>query len=158
MANACPEITDLDLAEAFSLAITMEDEGYKFYDGVLQKLENQRAKNELAYLRDEELKHKNLFTKLLKDSGNEFVKNEESDLHCWVNDQIITPMQEALEKMEPRSAQQALQMGVQLESMAIDMFERLKKIVKDKESAKAIKEVLKVEKKHKKLLTIIMAY
>ena len=90
MANTCPELSDLDLAEAYSLAITMEDEGFNFYNKIIEKTDNVRAKNELTYLRDEEKKHKEIFEKLLKDSGEDFVKNEESDLHCWVNAEIVS--------------------------------------------------------------------
>ena len=53
---------------------------------------------------------------------------------------------------------EALKVGVILENKSIDLFERLKGISKDKDSVKAIKDVLKEEKKHKKRLNIIMAY
>lgn len=158
MANTCPELSDVDLAEAYSLAITMEDEGYKFYDKIIAKMDNVRAKNELSYLRDEEKKHKEIFEKLLKDSGKEFVKNEESTLHCWVEAEIVGPMNEALEKHLPESSHEALKVGIILEDKSIDLFERLKQASKDKDSIKAIKDVLKEEKKHKKRLNIIMAY
>lgn len=158
MANTCPELSELDLAEAYSLAIEMEKDGYNFYDEVIKKIDNVRAKNELTYLRDEEKKHQEIFEKLLKDSGKEFVKNEESALHCWVQAEIVDPMKEALEKQLPHSAHSALKMGVIFEEKTIDMFERMKKSTKDKDALKAIKEVLKEEKKHKKRLTIIMAY
>ena len=158
MANTCPELSDLDLAEAYSLAITMEEEGYKFYDKIIEQTDNVRAKNELTYLRDEEQKHKEIFEKLLRDSGQDYVKNEESDLHCWVDAEIVVPMQEALEKHLPDSSHEALKVGVILENKSIDLFERLKGISKDKDSVKAIKDVLKEEKKHKKRLNIIMAY
>ena len=67
-------------------------------------------------------------------------------------------MQEALEKQLPESSHEALKVGVILEDKSIDLFERLKKIAKDKDSVKAVKDVLKEEKKHKKRLNIIMAY
>jgi rubrerythrin len=158
MANTCPELSDLDLAEAYSLAIAAEEEGYNFYNKIIEKTESVRAKNELAYLRDEEKKHKEIFEKLLQDSGQEFVKNEESDLSCWVEAEIVGPMKEALEKNLPETSHEALKVGVILEDKSIDMFERMKGIAKDKESVKAIKNVLKEEKKHKKRLNIIMAY
>ncbi len=158
MANTCPELADVDLAEAYSLAITMEESGYAFYDKIIEKLENVRAKNELTYLRDEEKKHKEIFEKLLKDSGKDFVKDEESTLHCWVDAEIVGPMQEALDKHLPESTHEALKVGVVLEEKSIDLFERLKQATKDKDSVKAIKDVLKEEKKHKKRLNIIMAY
>jgi len=156
--NSCPELSDLDVAEAYSLAVTLEDEGYKFYNNIIEKLDDVRVKNELTYLRDEELKHKAIFEKLLKNTGEEFVKNEKSDLHCWVNEQIVEPMKEALEKELPSSATQALRVGILLEDKAIQMFDRIRQIVSDKEGIKAIKNVLKEEKKHKKRLTIILAY
>jgi rubrerythrin len=158
MANACPAIDSLDVAEAYSLAITIEDEGYKFYDALAEKAESVQAKNELNYLRDEEKKHKAMFEKCLKDSGEEYKRDESSVLHCWADEEIIKPMADALNANTPATSSEALRLGVQLEGKTIEFLESMKQAVKDKESLDAIKTVIKEEKKHKKRLNIILAY
>jgi DNA-binding XRE family transcriptional regulator len=47
MANSCPDMKDLDLAEAYSLAITLEDAGYNFYNQIIEKIEKEREKPNL---------------------------------------------------------------------------------------------------------------
>lgn len=158
MANACPAIDSIDVSEAYSLAITIEDEGYKFYEALAEKAENVQAKNELKYLRDEEKKHKAMFEKCLKDSGEEFKEDQSSVLHCWADEEIIKPMADALNEEKPTSSSEALRLGVQLEGKTIEFLESLKNAVKDKESLNALKNVIKEEKKHKKRLNIILAY
>jgi rubrerythrin len=71
---------------------------------------------------------------------------------------VLSPLQQALEKMVPHSSHQVLKVGIEFERRAIEMFDRIRKVAKNKESAKAVKEVLKIKKKHKKLLKIMTAY
>ncbi|TFG61778.1 MAG: hypothetical protein E4H36_09590, partial [Spirochaetales bacterium] len=56
------DIKNFNIAEAFKLAISVEEEGFKFYDDIVKNTDNVRVKNEIAYLRDEEMKHKAFFT------------------------------------------------------------------------------------------------
>jgi rubrerythrin len=146
------------MAEALSLAIEAEKEGYNFYNKIIEGTSEKRVKNELEYLRDEEMKHEALFKKILRDKNLKAVVNENSDLSCWVKAEIIEPMQEAIKNHKPDSSAEALKVGLQLENKSIEMFQLLKDASDGKESKEAIETILNEEKKHRKKLNIIMAY
>ena len=158
MSGKCPSIDSVDVVEAYSLAITIEEAGVQFYQKLIDNSDSEQAKNELTYLKEQEMKHKEIFKNLLKEIGGEEMKDETSDLHCWVDDNLIKPMAEAVEKHLPGSSHEALRVGARMEEQVIELFYELKNAAETKEAAKAIKNIIKEEKKHKKLVNIILAY
>ena len=158
MSGKCPSIDTLNIAEAFSLAITIEEEGAQFYDTMIGHSDKEEAKKELQYLKEDELAHKVYFEKLLKESGSEFTKDESSDLHCWVDDEIIQPLKTAVDKHLPESNHEALKVGIRMVENVVDMLMQLKKAAEDKEAKKAMKKILKEKRLHRKKLEVVEKY
>lgn len=151
-------IINMDIAEAFGLAAKVEDDGYAFYDKAITMTDNARAVEDLTFLRDQEKGHKTLFEKFLKDSGKEYKGNSDSPLYNWVNANLISPAQTALEKKSPQTYKEAISIGLKLEDNSILLYKTLAKEVESKETKKAIKQIIKEEQKHKKFLNAILRY
>ena len=150
--------SDMDLAEAYSLAIVMEEEGVSFYQNLMDKLDNPRIINELRYLRDEEGKHISIFKDLLRASGCEFTEKKESLLHSWVRDEVLGPMREAVTSGIPDSIHEILRTGLVLEEKSIQMFKRIRQASSDSKVIRALDVIIGEEEEHRLRLNVIMAF
>ena len=151
-------MTNIKIAEAYWLAMKVEEDGYAFYDKAISMTENARAKEDLEFLRDQEKGHKMFFEKLLKDTGEEYTENPDSPLYAWVKENLIDPVKKSLEENPPNTYSDALLTGMTLEDRSIELYKKLAKVAEAKENKKAIKNIIKEERKHKKFLTAVLRY
>lgn len=158
MADLKEAIVNLEIGEAYGLAIKVEEDGYALYQKAIELTDNDRAKEDLEFLRDQEKGHKIFFEKLLKDTGKEFKADSGSPLYAWVKENLITPVQSALEKSTIKSYQDVLYIGIKLEDNSIQFYKELKKATESKENKKAIIKIIKEEQRHKKFLNAVLKY
>ena len=158
MADLKGIFTDFSLAEAYGLAVKVETDGYTFYESALQLAGDDRMKEDLEFLRDQEKGHKRLFEKLLKDSGQDYRDGSGSPLSVWAENELFTPLRDILEKNPPRTSEEALRIGLDMETRSIELYKKLKKEAKSKDDKTALGKVIKEEQNHKKFLKAILKY
>ena len=149
---------NLEISEAFGLAIKIEKDGYTLYEKAIKMTDNPRAKEDLEFLRDQEIGHKVFFEKLLKDTGKEYKENSESALYMWVKENLMAPVQKALEKSNLQSLHAVLSIGIELEEKSIQFYKQLKKAADSKENKRVINKIIQEEKRHKKFIKFILKY
>ena len=152
------DVKNFDIAEAYKLAITVEEEGYKFYDDIVKNTENVRVKNELTYLRDEEQKHKAFFLKCLEKVKSSGDTPGNKELRAWIEKEVLGPVKEFYKTSGPSNNNEALRVGAVVEKKTIAFFEALKKVVMDKDAVKDLETILEEETKHLKRINILLAY
>ena len=152
------DIKDFDIAEAYKLAISVEEEGYKFYDDIVRNTENVRVKNELAYLRDEEQKHKAFFQKCMKNEKAPAETVANKGLRAWIDTEVLSPVREFYKTSSPSNNNEALRVGAVVEKKTIAFFEALKKRVTDSAVLKDLDAIIEEEIKHLKRINILLAY
>mgnify|MGYP005636070055 CR=1 FL=1 len=150
--------TNLEISEAFGLAIKVEEDGYTLYQKTIEMTDNPRAKEDLEFLRDQEKGHKVFFEKLLKDTGKEYKADSESALYVWVKENLMAPIQKAIENNTLQSFHAVLSIGMELEKKSIQFYKQLKNAADSKENKKAINKIIKEEKRHQKFLKFIIKY
>lgn len=151
-------IADFEISEAYGLAIKVEEDGFALYQKALKMTDNSRAKEDLEFLRDQEMGHKVFFEKLLKETGKEYKTESGSALYLWVTENLFRPIKQALENNSIRSYKDVLSIGIEIEEKSILLYKELKKAAEDKENKKAIAEIIKEEQRHKTFLVNILRY
>jgi len=151
-------VKNVDIGEAYRLAVTVEEEGYKFYDDIIRNTENVRVRNELTYLRDEEQKHKAFFLGFLKKEGASGGAASGKELRDWIEKELLAPVREFYKTGKPSNNTEALKVGAILEKKTVLFFEALKKAVTDKAVLQDLDGILDEENKHLKRINILLAY
>jgi len=151
-------VTDLDISEAYGLAIKAEEDGSALYQKAIEMTDNPRAKEDLVFLRDQEKGHKAFFEKLLRDTGKEYKAESGSELYLWVKENLFNPIQNALDNSAPKTYRDSLSLGIELEEKSIRFYKELKKAAESKETQKAIGKIIKEEKRHKRFLNAVLTY
>ena len=158
MAELKDAVVNMDITEAYGLAVQVEEDGYALYQKAIEITENERAVEDLEFLRDQEKGHKAYFEKLLKSTGKEYNAGSDSPLYKWVEENLISPVRAILDKKTPESFQEALRLGLELEENSIRFYKEMKKASDSKENSKAINKIIAEEKRHKKFLTAVLRY
>ncbi|NLK98493.1 MAG: ferritin family protein [Epulopiscium sp.] len=111
--------------EILKLAISMEEEGIKFYEGLAQKTTGE-IKEGLLSLADDEKRHKKIFVKWYKNSneeqGDDYLFEESVDLffHNYAKNK-------GFERREavPDSLEEAIDLGIETEKITIEYYKSL---------------------------------
>jgi rubrerythrin len=151
------DLSKFPIEEAYRFAVDVEQGGYEFYERLIQASDNQRVKNELKFLRDEEAKHKAFFQGELRKKGKADAALDPS-LAGVLREQFLLPMEEAYRTAGAATIAEALRFGMALEQKTIDFYGDLRRQSKDPAFLKDLEAVIAEEKKHKQKLNIILAY
>ena len=151
---------DFDLSgygsdDVYKIAVVLEDEGFKFYNKIIDAADETRVKNEVKYLRDEEVRHKSLFQKLVKDKSSAM---DDEKLRVFIQKEFIEPTLEYFEGDKVKKASDALRFGAVLEQKSIDFYTEMKKKETDAGVLEGIGKIIEEEKKHMKKIYIILSY
>ena len=157
MADLKEAAANLDIAEAYGLAIKAEEDGFALYQKAIEMTDNPRAREDLGFLRDQEKGHKAYFEKLLKETGREYKADSGSALGQWVRENLFGPAEEALGKSAPKTYKQSLSMGISIEENSIRFYKELKKAA-PAENRKVLGTIIREEKRHRKFLGAILKY
>lgn len=156
---------NIDLYEAFCLAITIDEERRQFYSDLSEKTKDPWPKNELNFLSDEEEKRSRYFQKRLeelkkvgKDTNVAAACDPERKLFRFVEEEIIKPFAEAREGETLQNGSKALALGRDLQKKTIRFYEELSAHEEDPVQAEELNEILTVEKSFLARLNYIMSY
>lgn len=154
MSDVKQRFSQLDCNEAYSIAMIIEDEGSKFFASLVENTDDPRVKNELAYLEEEEQKHRKTFEEFLKKRTSKTVACSDDKVNDWVKEEVVEPLKCEL----PESGKEALRLGLAYKDQIISFLEEIRSAEDDPENEKAIDEIIEEEKKQRKKLNIILAY
>ncbi len=120
---------DFDLSgygsdDVYRIAVAMENEGVQFYNRIIDAAAETRIKNEVKFLREEEVRHKNFFQKQVKDKSSAM---DDEKLRAFIRKEFIEPTSEYFEGDKIKKASDALRFGAVLEQKSIDFYTELKK-------------------------------
>jgi len=132
--------------EVLQLAITIEEEGQKFYEHYASKA-NDEAKNVLLKLASDEIEHASFFKKLY----NELEYNEDDYLF---DETVVTTFRSyaksaafSRSNLELGSFEDVIKEGIKTEKLTIQFYEKLLNYASE-DSKKVIKEIIEEENRH----------
>jgi rubrerythrin len=134
-----------------------EDIGFDFYNRIIEGSDNQRVKNEMAFLRDEEARHKAFFQKQLAGKGST-EKKISPELQKLLDAEFLKPMDELYRTKRIGSNAEALRFGMDIEQKTVDFYTALKEKQNDPAFGKDLDVIIDEERKHKQKLNLILAY
>lgn len=139
-------------SEILQFAVTIEENGEKFYRTMSGKIENEEVKSLFTALAEEELKHKKTYEHMLKGLENyeppESYPGEYFEyLKAYANNHIFTPALLASKITEIKDAESALAFAMARELDSILYYQEIKNIVPKDEQDK-IDAIISEERKH----------
>jgi len=147
-------IVDFNELGAYKIACKIEKDGIDFYKKLSGKITQDKPKEILTFLLNEEKKHIKLFEELLfkmrqkKEDGF-----EEDDLLGTIDYGIFQPYQDSKELENILdNPKKALKLGLIIEDKSIKFYESCRDHVSVEETKKEISNIIQEERRHKQLL------
>jgi len=139
------QLYDFSPAEAFKIARKLEREGIRFYDLLMKKAADPKAKEIVRYLRDGEAEHLRLFESLLEGGDQEALENDEEDLLDSIEDGVF-----AVPASEVYAADfdRALELGIIIEKRSLAFYLEVAKHTASREGKDALRKVIEEERQH----------
>lgn len=134
-------ISDFNPAQAYKIAMKMEEDGIAFYKDLSAKTKDPGAKREIDFLITEEARHLATFRGLL--AREEEARQdgfEEDDVVNYMNAHIFDP------SVEHRHA--AFEEAMHMERRSIVFYGGCLKTTRDAQAQKAFKNIIEEERKH----------
>jgi rubrerythrin len=147
-----------EFEDIFQIAVDIEQGGYDFYSRVVDASDDPRVRNELKYLRDEEAKHKEFFSKQLKKRGVSPDHKIDQKLQRILEEEFLKPIEGLYASKKITKSDEVLKFGVDLEQKTIDLYSSIKENQIDSALIRSLDQIIEEEKKHKRKLNIILAY
>ena len=149
----------LEAEDILDAAIRMEEAGEEFYRSTAAKLEDEDARKTFSFLADEEIKHKEMFSKMRSKLGD--VPAEKSLQDAYVAymrsfmKNVIFP-QEMMEKQMLKAVDlvSAIELGIGRETASILYYEEMKKFV-PADGQDTVEKVIEEERAHFTKLTAL---
>ncbi|MEW5816714.1 MAG: ferritin family protein [Spirochaetota bacterium] len=151
-------LQNMDLPDAYSLAVLLEKEGFDFYSKISEEADDVQVQNEVKFLRDEEKKHREIFEKLLKQTGSVKEEKKHSLAETWIEEEILKPVKKSLEEKLPSSGSEALKMGRLMETKSIEFYAALRSQEHDSKKRDTIERVMAEEENHLRKIDIILSF
>lgn len=138
--------------EIFKFAIRIEENGEKFYRFASDLTDDEETKKIFNYLADEEVKHKETFTRLLseitKDVSFENYSDEYFDyLRCYTDNVIFNEEQLEKQKKEVKDVLSAIKFAMQRELDSVLYYHEVEKFISSNQRS-LIEEIIAEERKH----------
>ena len=141
-------------SEILQMAVEIEKKGKAFYDGVVSTVKDQKTRDIFQYLADEELKHEQIFQKMLKDVKASDVENpyDEREMilyfHSLIDRKIFPSEQEGSDMEEDLgNPAAAILIALSLEKDSVLYFSELLHI-SDKKEHEVIEKIIEEEREH----------
>lgn len=151
------DLSKFRIEEAYQFAAKIEQGGFDFYGRLIDAAANQRVKNELKALQDDEAKHKAFFLGELRKKGGAEVSLSPG-LEAFIQGEFVKPMEEFYAKGTVATNDQALAFGASVEQKTIDFYGDLRKQSTDPAFQKDLDAIIAEEKRHKHRLEVIRAF
>ncbi len=153
------KMKNFGLLEAVETAITMEEEGVRFYAFASDRLEDPERKKLFAKLREMEDQHINTFRKLYSDIADRLGESDESlyltdpEVSAYFRafvESTVFPVKGAAEKVIARvkNVEDILRLGLQVEKDSIHFYRELTHHSPFPEAVEIIEKIIGEERKH----------
>lgn len=144
-------VTDFSPAQAFKIAVKMEQDGMIFYRDLLASIKDGEARREIGFLIEQEEEHLKTFTRLLEERKGEAADGfEEDDIVTYINANVFdaSEKKEAVGNMDHRHT--ALEEALNLERRSIVFYEGCAANATDPETKDAFIKIIEEEEQHLK--------
>lgn len=149
--------TQFSVLEVLRLAISMEEEGYDFYEK-LSKKANGEAKAILERLAQDELQHVKVFSKMYDEM------EQTREINDYLFSQSIDEFFKSYvkhvafkrEEQEYSSVEEAIKVGVETEGLTVDYYKGLMEHANEA-TQKILQRMIEEELEHKKILEDLLA-
>jgi rubrerythrin len=139
--------------KAIREAIKLEINGRKFFDYAADVTHHERGKNMFRHLAQEETKHLDVFGKIFtKLLGSEEWKEIVDSHTVGGTAPLVEKLKERMKNAEGKGETEALSIGMELESEAIEFFQKASREADDPKAAKIFWDLAEEEKFHYDLL------
>ncbi len=148
--------------ETLKIAIEIEKNGRKFYEGMLEETEDQEVKEVFRDLANQEVKHRETFEEMLGDVETEegpdlnsllYGELEDSYLSALADSKVFTPANENIEEArEVNNRDELLSIAISLEKDTILYYYEILQNAKSSDDQDLIMDVIDEEKSHVKRL------
>lgn len=152
-------IVDFNELEAYKVASKIEKDGIRFYDNLIQKIEDVSVKESLTFLLQEENKHLALFQKHLSETGQKVGDGfEEDDLLNYMEYGIFQPYQSMNAMMDIiDDVTKAIDLGIIVEDRTVKFYQACKAHVSSDTTKTELQHIIDEESKHKAMLENILS-
>ncbi len=138
--------------EIFKFAIRIEENGEKFYRFASKLADDEETKKIFNYLGDEEVKHKEIFTRLLSEITKDVSFDNYSDeyfdyLRYYVDNVIFTEEQLEKQQEEVKDVLSAIKFAMQKELDSVLYYHEVEKFVSENQKS-LIEDIIAEERKH----------
>ncbi len=149
--NGTIVIYDFSPAQAFKVAMRMEEDGIHFYEDLARKVKDEEARREIGFLVQEEKEHLKTFQGCLDAvrSGADDAF-EEDDIVQYVSSKVFDASQETAEASRMDHRHTALEEALNMERRSIVFYEACLSRVSDPKARGAVTKILAEERKHLK--------
>ena len=145
-------------SEIVELGVEIEKNGRDFYNTLVGRSKEQKAKDLFKFLAGEEEKHIVVFEKILsgleKDNPTDSYPGEyDSYMKTLAGEQIFTQKDKGAQVAEStKSDKEAIELGIKFEKDSIAFYEGMKKVVKEHDH-KIIEQIIEQERAHLRQLS-----
>lgn len=152
-------VTDFNELEAYKIAQKIEQDGIRFYQGLLDNAKAKNIREKLEFLLREETKHLKFFGEcLMKIRQTKEDGFEEDDLFSYLDYAVFKPYQD-LNNMADKigDVKKALHLGIIIEEKSIKFYQAcILKVASDKTKI-GLQDITKEEVRHKILLEDLLS-
>ena len=141
-------------SEVLQMAVEIEKKGKAFYDGVVQSISNEKARDIFQYLSDEEVKHEKTFRKMLSKVEANPPENPYDDTEMILYfssliDRKIFPSEDEGPAMKKDLADPtaAIRIALSLEKDAVLFFHEMLQITQEKDHP-VVLDIIEEEREH----------
>ena len=150
-------IVDFNDLEAYKIARKIEKDGMDFYQDLMNLTDNEKTREALRLLIQEEEKHLKYFEDTLFDlRKNEWFEKEDDLLEEMDYGIFPSPSHEEEAMRFLDAPEKALGMGIVLENRAIQFYEACQQRVTDEKAKRQITKIIQTEQEHKNILRDIL--
>ena len=147
-------ISDFDDVEVLKIAMKIEKDGVKAYNGIANEVDNERLKKTFVRLAEDEKEHLRLFNslyeRLLQGKGvNPDDVDVEEGLFDYMNSEIFKGIED-LGKVS--SVGDVIKLGIDVEMRTMLFYTEVYKQISDQKGKQMIKKVIDEEKMHYNIL------
>ena len=142
--------------ELFEMAAVVEQGGFDFYARLTSRSGDQRVKNELRYLRDDEAIHKSWFLSQVRARGNRPCGSLPPALQKDLDREFLAPLEKALSSGAVTDIDEALRLGSELARKSIGLYKAMRKNVPPDQQTE-LDGIIAAEESHRQKVDLLRA-
>ena len=150
-------ITDFNEIEAYRIARKIEEDGLRFYEGIMSEVDNEAVKDKIRILMSEERKHLRFFDDHLYKLDPNAADFEGDNILNYMDYGIFEPYKD-IEGLGKKldDVKMALKLGIKVEDNSVKFYQSALDRVASEGAKEGLKDIIEEEKKHKQLFESIL--